>query len=112
MPAFNPSNFTNPTTINNPFLPWVPGTTFVYQSADHTIADYQTVTGSTRVLDAVRCVEVLDTVNINGTVVTFTVGAPVGNQVLLGPDLATTLANLAAESNTAVERLRSWRGNQ
>lgn len=44
-----------------------------------------------------------DTVTINGTAVTFVAGAPVGNQVQIGADLATTLASLVAFLNASAD---------
>src|SRR5712671_875683 len=65
-PVIDPANFV--TTIDNPYFPLVPGTTFIYE--DHfggsLMRDEFAVTHNTRVLDGVTCVEVHDSVFTNG----------------------------------------------
>jgi len=65
-PVINPANYT--TTIDNPLFPLVPGTTFIYegQTADGLERDEFAVTHKTRVINGVTCVEVHDTVRVNG----------------------------------------------
>ena len=63
-PPINPSHFS--TTIDNPLLPMVPGTTFVYVSPIE--SNVVTVTHNTRVIDGVTCVEVHDVVYTDGAV--------------------------------------------
>jgi len=61
-PSIVPSNFV--ATINNPFLPLVPGTTFVYISPSESNVVF--VTHNTKVIFGVTCVEVHDTVFTGG----------------------------------------------
>src|SRR5690349_5500034 len=65
-PAIDPTNFV--ATIDNPYYPLVPGTTFIYegQTANGLEHNEVAVTHNTRVIDGVTCVEVLDTVKLNG----------------------------------------------
>ena len=65
-PAINPSDFS--TTINNQYFPLVPGTTFVYDGTKEGDAEHDEVkvTSNTKVILGVTCVEVRDTVTING----------------------------------------------
>lgn len=65
-PAIDPSKFV--TKIDNPYFPVIPGTTFIYEgeTADGLEHDEFAVTHRTRVIDGVRCVEVHDTVRIDG----------------------------------------------
>ena len=65
-PDINPANFS--TTIDNPFFPLVPGTTFVYeaQTPDGLEHDEFAVTHNTRMIHMVTCIEVHDTVMTNG----------------------------------------------
>ncbi|HJW71001.1 MAG TPA: hypothetical protein VJ829_16750 [Candidatus Binatia bacterium] len=65
-PTINPANFV--ATIDNPFFPLVPGTTFVYegQTPDGLEHDEFAVTHTTRVILDVTCTEVHDTVTTNG----------------------------------------------
>ena len=65
-PAFDPANFVKGQPIDNPYLPWKPGTTFVY----HTYLpgnvleqiDTVTVTATTKKIDGVICTAVSDNV--------------------------------------------------
>ncbi len=69
----NPKDFTNSTDINNPYLPWVPGTTFVYAGAPGSgTKDTEVVTEKTKKLDGVNCVAVDDTVTVNGNITEHT----------------------------------------
>ena len=65
-PAIDPANFV--ATIDNPYYPLPPGTTFVYegQTADGLEHNEVSVTRNTRTILGVSCVEVLDTVELNG----------------------------------------------
>jgi len=65
-PEIVPANFV--ATIDNPFFPLVPGTTFVYvsQTPDGLERDEFAVTHNTRVIMGVTCTEVHDTVTTNG----------------------------------------------
>lgn len=68
VPPFVPANFTNSTNIDNPFFPLVPGTTFIYegQTADGLEHDEFAVTHATIVIAGITCVEVHDTVKLDG----------------------------------------------
>jgi len=65
-PAIDPANFV--ATIDNPFFPLVPGTTFVYEARtpDGLEHDEFAVTHNTRAILGVTCTEVHDTVTTNG----------------------------------------------
>jgi hypothetical protein len=65
-PPIDPAHFV--TTVDNPFSPLVPGTTFVYegQTPDGREHDEFAVTHNTRVILGVTCTEVHDTVTTNG----------------------------------------------
>jgi hypothetical protein len=65
-PVIDPANFV--ATIDNPFMTLTPGTTFIYegQTAQGLEHNEIFVTHNTKVIDGVTCVEVLDTVKING----------------------------------------------
>ena len=67
-PRINPSNFT--TVIDNPYFPLRPGTTFVYEGLTADGLEHSTfaVTHNTRVIAGVTCVEVRDTVSVDGQV--------------------------------------------
>jgi hypothetical protein len=64
-PKFNPKDFNeNSTTIDNPFFPLTPGTTFVYKSTDGSSVDTEVVTDNPpKTIDGVKCVTVDDTVS-------------------------------------------------
>jgi hypothetical protein len=68
-PAINPANFT--ATIDNPFFPLKPGTTFIYegQTSEGFEHDEFAVTHVTRVILGVTCVEVRDTRKLDGVLV-------------------------------------------
>jgi hypothetical protein len=66
-PSIDPADFTNSTTIDNPLLPLVPGTTYSYVGGDESIE--VTVTDDTKVILGVSCVVVRDTVTLDGEVV-------------------------------------------
>ena len=59
-PPIDPTNFT--TTIDNPYFPLVPGTTFTYLTPNGAIKDVFAVTHDTRAIDGVTCVQVHDSV--------------------------------------------------
>ena len=65
-PSIDPANFVS--TIDNPYFPLKPGTTFIYEG--RTVEGFNhvefAVTRRTRVILGVRCVEVHDTVFIDG----------------------------------------------
>ena len=65
-PMINPSNFV--ATIDNPLMPLIPGTTFVYvdQPGTGNVSNVVTVTDNTKVILGVTCVEVHDVVFIDG----------------------------------------------
>ena len=65
-PVIDPSNFT--TQIDNPFFPLAPGTTFIYEGQTSAGFEYNEflVTHSTREILGVTCVEVKDTVFVDG----------------------------------------------
>ena len=65
-PVIDPSNFV--TRIDNPYFPLTPGTTFIYegQTAEGFEHDEFAVTHNTRVIQDVTCVEVHDTVTLDG----------------------------------------------
>lgn len=65
-PVINPANFV--ATINNPYFPLTPGTTFVYegQTAQGLEHNEFFVTNNTKVILGVTCIEVHDTVEVNG----------------------------------------------
>jgi hypothetical protein len=63
-PSFNASNFHKSTTINNRYLPLVPGTRYTYKGAVQKapVVDIVTVTHNTPTLDGVKTIEVRDQV--------------------------------------------------
>jgi hypothetical protein len=65
-PVIDPSNFV--ATIDNPYLPMTPGTTFTYvtQTADGVETNVVFVTLNTKVILGVTCIEVHDFVTLNG----------------------------------------------
>jgi RTX calcium-binding nonapeptide repeat (4 copies) len=63
----HPDDFT--TTIDNPYLPLRPGTTFVYENKDDNSTDVFTVTHRTKIVDGVECVVVHDIAEVNGVLV-------------------------------------------
>jgi hypothetical protein len=65
-PVIDPANFT--TVIDNPYFPLTPGTTYVYETKATGEKDTFEVTHNTRVIDGVKCVQVHDSVSVNGEV--------------------------------------------
>lgn len=65
-PVINPTNFV--ATIDNPFYPLTPGTTFIYtgQTAQAVESNVVFVTHNTKVILGVTCIEVRDTVFDDG----------------------------------------------
>ena len=65
-PVIDPSNFVS--QVDNPYFPLTPGTTFIYEG--HTVDGFEhdefAVTRNTRVIFGVTCVEVHDTVTLDG----------------------------------------------
>lgn len=59
-PAIDPTNFT--TTIDNPYFPLVPGTTFTYSTPNGASTDVFAVTHDNIVINGVTCVVVHDSV--------------------------------------------------
>jgi len=70
-PVIDAANFPTPKTIDNPFFPLQPGTTFVYegQTADGFEHVEFAVTHATRVILGITCVEVHDVRKVAGKVV-------------------------------------------
>lgn len=73
-PVIDPANFVDPakTSINNPYLPLMPGTTYLYHisSADGTSQDDTViVTHDTKTILGVKCTVVRDTAKSNGQLV-------------------------------------------
>src|SRR5262245_17420978 len=64
--AINPKDFT--TTINNPFSPLVPGTTYIYEGTKEgsPVRDEVEVTSETKVIEHVTCREVHDRAYVDG----------------------------------------------
>jgi hypothetical protein len=69
-PVIDAANFPAPTTIDNPFFPLIPGTTFVYegQTADGFEHVEFAVTHATKVILEITCVEVHDVRKVAGKV--------------------------------------------
>jgi hypothetical protein len=63
-PAINPADFT--ATIDNPLLPLVPGSRYVYQGGDETVE--VTVTPDMKSIMGVPCIVVRDTVTVGGEI--------------------------------------------
>jgi hypothetical protein len=65
-PTIDPANFT--TTIDNPYMPLKPGTTYVYEgpTSQGFIRNTFEVTTNTKLIDGVTCVEVHDQVFTDG----------------------------------------------
>lgn len=65
-PVINPANFV--AGVNNPYFPLTPGTTYVYegQTSDGLEHSEFFVTHNTRVILGVTCIEVHDSVKLNG----------------------------------------------
>ena len=65
-PPIDPANFVS--TIDNPYFPLTPGTTFIYegQTAQGLEHDEFFVTNNTKVILGVTCIEVRDTGRVNG----------------------------------------------
>lgn len=65
--VINPADFVN--FIDNPYLTYEPGTTFISKSPDGSTVDNFQVTRDTRVLDGVTCTVVLDQTHVDGVLV-------------------------------------------
>jgi hypothetical protein len=63
-PVIDPAKFVS--TIDNPYLPMIPGTTFVYKTTDGHEVDTVAVTQNVKVIVGVTCVEVRDTLLRDG----------------------------------------------
>jgi len=70
VPVIDPANFTHSTTIDNPYFPLIPGTTFISegQTEDGFEHDEFAVTSTTRTILGVTCVEVHDARKVGGAV--------------------------------------------
>ena len=73
-PVINPANFTQSTTIDNPYYPLPPGMTFVYEgTVTENPGGFEhvefIVTHTTRVIQGITCVEVHDKRELNGQLV-------------------------------------------
>jgi hypothetical protein len=68
-PVIDPADFT--TLVNNPYLSFAPGTTFIYEgvSEDGPERNEVNVTNQTRVIIGVTCIEIWDRVWLNGSLV-------------------------------------------
>ena len=68
-PVIDPANFV--ATIDNPYMPLTPGTTFIYEGNTAEGFEHQefTVTSNTRVILGVTCTEVHDTVTLDGALI-------------------------------------------
>src|SRR3990172_1081262 len=68
-PVIDPANFV--ATIDNPYMPLTPGTTFIYEGNTAEGFEHQefAVTSNTRVILGVTCVEVHDTVTLDGALI-------------------------------------------
>ena len=68
-PEIDPANFT--TLVDNPYFPLTPGTTYIYEgeTAEGTERVEVVVTHDTQVVMGVTCIEVRDTVYLNGEVI-------------------------------------------
>ena len=73
-PAFDSSNFSNPTAITNRLFPMQPGEVFVYSgtTSGHPVGSVVTITHDTRILDGVTTIVVNDTVRDSGKIVEST----------------------------------------
>ncbi len=65
-PSFDPANFA--TTIDNPWYPLAPGTTFTYEGKqeDESVVDVFAVTDKTILIEGVTCVIVDDRLSVDG----------------------------------------------
>jgi len=65
-PTIDPANFT--TTIDNPYMPLKPGTTYIYEgpTSGGFVKNTVAVTTNTKIIDGVTCVEVHDQVFTDG----------------------------------------------
>ena len=119
-PAINPANFV--ATIDNPFFPLVPGTTFVYetQTPDGLEHDEFAITHNTRVILGVTCTEVHDTVMTNGVLTEDTLDwfaqDTTGNVWYFGENtheladgLISTIDGTFMGGSTAHSRVSSWK---
>jgi hypothetical protein len=70
-PVIDPADFVNSTTINNPYFPLTPGTTFIYEGQTAQGLEHEEffVTNNTKVILGVTCIEVRDTVRVNGELI-------------------------------------------
>ncbi len=66
-PVIDPANFVTSTTINNPYFPLTPGTTFIYEGQTAQGLEHEEffVTLNTKMILRVTCIEVHDTVKVN-----------------------------------------------
>lgn len=68
-PIINPTNFVS--GVNNPFMPLVPGTTYIYEGMTAAGLEHNevAVTSNTTLILGVTCIEVRDTSTVNGELV-------------------------------------------
>jgi len=68
LPDFESASFSNPTNIDNPYFPLIPGTTFVYEPVpnEDKVVNTITVTGDTKVVYGVNCIIVHDVEWVDG----------------------------------------------
>lgn len=108
-PTIDPANFSS--TITNQFLPFQPGTTWVYEGErdGQTQRDVVTVTGKTKVIMGVTCVVVTDVATHDGALLEKTedwyAQDRAGNVWYFGEDTATYDANGNVDSTEG-----SWEG--
>jgi hypothetical protein len=71
VPEFDAANFTNPTTVNNTYLPLIPGTILNYeaQTEDGVETIVTEVLNTTRVVNGVECVVFRDRVYFEGLLI-------------------------------------------
>jgi hypothetical protein len=71
VPDFEAAGFTNPTTIDNTYLPLIPGTTLTYEAEteDGVETIITEVLNTTRVVDGVECVVFNDQVFLDGLLI-------------------------------------------
>jgi hypothetical protein len=65
-PVFNAANFERGDEIDNPYLTYTPGTTFVSESPDGSVVDNFQVTDRTLMVDGAQTAVIVDTVTVDG----------------------------------------------
>ena len=71
VPDFDAATFTNPTVVDNTYLPLIPGTTLTYEveTEDGVETIVTEVLNTTRVVDGVECVVFRDQVSLDGLLI-------------------------------------------